>query len=73
MGALSPVSRRELIRRLKELGFEGPFSGGRHEFLVRGQLRLTLPNPHQGEIGKELLIRILRQANISRGEWESGQ
>ena len=70
MGALSPVSRRELIRRLKELGFEGPFAGGRHEFLVRGQLRLTLPNPHQGEIGKDLLSRILRQANVSRDEWE---
>ena len=70
MGALSPVSRRELIRRLKELGFEGPFAGGRHEFLVRGQLRLTLPNPHQSEIGKDLLSRILRQANVSRDEWE---
>ena len=70
MGTLSPISRRELIRRLKGFGFDGPFSGGKHEFLVRGQLRLTLPNPHQGEIGKDLLARILRQANVSREEWE---
>jgi len=41
-----------------------------HEFLVKGELRLVLPNPHAGEIGKELLARILRQANISRAEWE---
>ncbi len=49
MGGLSPVTRRELISRLREFGFDGPFAGGRHEFMVKGQLRLTVPNPHQGE------------------------
>jgi UDP-N-acetylmuramyl pentapeptide synthase len=34
-------------------------------------LRLTIPNPHQGEIGKDLLSRILKQAGISREEWEN--
>jgi predicted RNA binding protein YcfA (HicA-like mRNA interferase family) len=65
-----PVKRRDLIEILKKAGFEGPFVGGRHEFLVKGQLRLILPNPHQGEIGKHLLARILRQARISREDWE---
>jgi hypothetical protein len=37
---------------------------------VKGELRLVIPNPHQGEISKDLLARILRQANISRSEWE---
>ena len=69
MTGLAPITRRALIARLRDLGFEGPFTGGKHEFMVRGQLRLTVPNPHQGEIGKELLIRILRQAGISRDEW----
>jgi len=73
MGSLSPISRRDLIRRLKEFGFTGPHAGGKHEFMVRGQLRLTLPNPHQGEIGKDLLARILRQAGISRDDWERGE
>jgi predicted RNA binding protein YcfA (HicA-like mRNA interferase family) len=65
-----PVKRRDLIKALKAAGFEGPFTGGRHEFLVKGQLRLILPNPHQGEISKDLLARILRQANLTREEWE---
>ena len=30
-----------------------------------------IPNPHQGDIGKELLARILRQAKISKDEWEN--
>jgi hypothetical protein len=38
--------------------------------MVKGHLRLVMPNPHAGEISKELLIRILRQAKISREEWE---
>jgi len=38
--------------------------------MVKGNLRLTLPNPHQGEISKDLLTRILKQAGISRSKWE---
>ena len=53
MSKLSPVSRRELIKRLLSLGFDGPFSGGRHEFLVRNNRRLILPNPHRGEVSPD--------------------
>lgn len=70
MPPFAPIKRRELIQALKRAGFEGPFAGGRHEFLVKGNLRLVLPNPHQGEIGKDLLARILKQAKINRDEWE---
>jgi len=65
MGRLVPVSRREFVRRLKRLGFEGPFSGGRHEFMLRGDTRLILPNPHRQDIGVQLLVRLLQQANLS--------
>jgi predicted RNA binding protein YcfA (HicA-like mRNA interferase family) len=70
MPTFGPIKRNELIKVLKGVGFEGPFAGGKHEFLVKGELRLILPNPHQGEISKGLLIRILKQANISRKDWE---
>lgn len=66
-----PTSRRELIRRLKLLGFSGPYSGGRHEFMLRRERRLTLPNPHRTEISTDLLARILRQAGVTRQEWDS--
>lgn len=71
MSRLRPVSRRELIQRLQQLGFDGPYVGGRHEFMLRGTRRLIVPNPHRGDISVDLLGRILRQAGVSRDEWES--
>ena len=69
MPKLSPVSRRKLIQRLHELGFEGPFAGGKHPQMKRGNLTLIIPNEHEGEIGPGFLIRLLRQAGVSREEW----
>lgn len=37
--------------------------------MTRADLVLTIPNPHHGDIGVELLKRILRQASISQKEW----
>ena len=65
-----PISRSGLIRALRALGFEGPFSGGKHQFMVRDDVVLTIPNPHGRDIGVGLLARVLRQAGISRAEWE---
>ena len=69
MSKLSPVSWREFVERLRELGFEGPYAGGRHPQMRRGDLTLILPNPHEGDIRVGLLRRMLRQAGISRKEW----
>ena len=55
MPAFGPMKRRELIACLAQLGFTGPFSGGKHQFMVRGDVTIRVPNPHQGDIGKELL------------------
>ena len=59
MPRLTPVSRRELIRRLIELGFDGPYAGGRHEFLVRDDVCLILPNPHRDDIGVGLTLHFM--------------
>jgi len=67
----APIPRRKLIRALRSLGFEGPLSGGRHEFMVRNDVVVTIPNPHREDIGVGLLARILRQAGVGREEWES--
>jgi predicted RNA binding protein YcfA (HicA-like mRNA interferase family) len=58
-----------LVQRLRGLGFEGPYAGGRHPQMRRGDLTLIMPNPHEGDIGVGLLLRILRQADVSRDEW----
>ena len=69
MPRLAPISWRELVRGLKRFGFEGPYQGGRHPYLVKGDLVLTVPNPHRGDISLDLLSRILRQAGITRDQW----
>lgn len=70
MPPFRPIKRMDLIRHLRQAGFEGPYSGGKHQFMVKGDITIRVPNPHQADIGLELLARVLRQANISRDEWE---
>jgi len=72
MPPFGPIHRRAPIRSLKQVGFSGPYTGSKHEFMVResDRLRLFIPNPHKGEISRPLLNELLRQAGISREEWE---
>lgn len=65
--------RQVLIRRFRALGFDGPHGGGKHPFMRRGSLTVTIPNKHKGdEIKRHLLKEILKQAGISEREWRSG-
>ena len=68
-GRLPPVTRRELIRRLRRFGWEGPYQGRRHSYMVKGQQKLQIPNSHPGNIGVDLLRRILTRAGIPRSDW----
>jgi predicted RNA binding protein YcfA (HicA-like mRNA interferase family) len=70
MPPFGPISRRKLIAALRDAGFAGPFIGSDHEIMVRGETRIRIPNPHRGDISRNLLAEILRQAGISRQEWE---
>lgn len=70
MPPFGPVSRRRLVAGLREVGFDGPYSGGRHQFMVRGGTTVRLPNPHAGSVGRDLLARLLRQAGVAREDWE---
>ncbi len=69
MAELSPVSWADLVRRLRKLGFDGPYQGGKHPYMIRGNLVLTIPNPHRREIGAPLLSRILKRAGVTKEEW----
>jgi len=70
MPTLGPIKRKDLIYFLRQAGFSGPYSGGKHEFMLKGHWRVRIPNPHRGDIGKNLLFRILREAGIDKEEWE---
>lgn len=70
MAKISPVSWKALVKKLKKIGFEGPYPGGKHPYMIKGDIVLTLPNPHKKEIGIDLLMRILKQADIDKEKWQ---
>ena len=66
----STITRKELIRKFRALGYEGPFSGGKHQFMIKGRKKIHIPNPHgSDEIHISLIKEILRQAGINIQEW----
>jgi hypothetical protein len=65
-----PVSRRELIRKFKTMGWDGPYSGGKHSFLCKGSMNVRVPNPHGADIDWSLTKRILQQAGIAVEDWD---
>ncbi|HPI19941.1 MAG TPA: type II toxin-antitoxin system HicA family toxin [Candidatus Kapabacteria bacterium] len=70
MPPIKPLSRKELIYYLRKYGFEGPYSGGKHQFMLNGDSTLRIPNPHDVDIDRVFLIKILKQAGIEKSEWE---
>lgn len=71
MPQLGPIKRRDLIRSLRRLGFSSPFVGGKHQFMERGAVTLTLPNVYEADISVRLLKRILREGQITNEEWNA--
>ena len=66
---LTPIKRRELIKRLRWLGWEGPFPGGSHHYMKKQAH--TIPIPSYAEIDSGKLREMLQEFNISREEWLS--
>ena len=44
MSQWQPCKRRDFIKRLRQLGFDGPYSGARHQFMVYEHHRLVIPS-----------------------------
>ena len=44
MSQWSPCKRNDFVRRLRQLGFTGLYSGAKHQFMVYEQHRLTIPS-----------------------------
>jgi predicted RNA binding protein YcfA (HicA-like mRNA interferase family) len=69
MPKITPISQRKLIIKLKKFGFSGPYQEGKHPYMVKEEISITIPNPHKADISKNLLSEILRQAGISPNKW----
>ena len=58
MSRWTPCKRADFVRRVHKLGFEGPFSGARHQFMVFQQHRLTIPSNAEYSVPQlRMLIR----------------
>jgi len=74
MSRWAPCKRRDFISRLRKLGFKGPFCGTRHEFIVYGERRLSLPSNPEYSVSQLRMMLEEVEKIISREigfkEWE---
>jgi predicted RNA binding protein YcfA (HicA-like mRNA interferase family) len=71
MAKLTPLKPGDVIRKLRKLGFIGPFPGGKHSRMVHPQTGQIIPIPvHQGrDVSVGLIREIIRELGISREDW----
>jgi hypothetical protein len=70
----TPCKRRDFVRALLALGFEGPYSGARHQFLVYGAHRIAIPsNPEYSVPQLRFMLREVGSIlgrEITGEEWQ---
>ena len=75
MSQFSPCKRNEFIRRLRRLGFDGPYSGSKHHFMIIGQHRLTVPSNAEFSVPQlKMMLHETAQIigrDISAEEWNN--
>jgi hypothetical protein len=71
---MNPCKRRIFIKKLRKLGFDVPYSGAKHEFMIYGNYRLAIPSNNEFSITqlKFMLAEIqeIIDKSISSEEWE---
>jgi hypothetical protein len=60
-----PCKRRGFIKKLRKLGFDGPFAGTRHHFMIYGENRLAIPSHKEYSIPQ--LRMMLREVELTLG------
>ena len=75
MAGWRPLKRRDSIRKLHALGFDGPFSGTRHQFMIFSGHRQTVPSNAEFSVPQvRMLVRQIETIlgrSVSLDEWES--
>ncbi|KAF5411849.1 MAG: hypothetical protein C5S43_02775 [Candidatus Methanocomedens sp.] len=74
MSPWKPCKRRDFIKKLRKLGFKGPYSGTRHQFIVIENHRLAIPSNAEYSMPQlRIMIREVEEIlnrNINLNEWE---
>ena len=72
MSRWMPCKRSDFIRKLR-LGFDGPFTGTRHQFMVLPQKRLAIPSNAEYPVPQlRMMIREIEAMvgrEINSNEW----
>jgi predicted RNA binding protein YcfA (HicA-like mRNA interferase family) len=74
MSRWNPCKHSDFIRRLRKIGFEGLYSGSKHQFMIFQQYRLTIPS--NAEYSTSQLRMMLREVEeiierkITIEEWD---
>lgn len=63
MGGWRPIKRRDFVRKLRGLGFDGPISGTKHQFLIFGRHHQTIPSNAEFSVPQ---LRMLLHAKSGR-------
>ncbi len=71
MPRLNPLRPREVIEKLRALGYDGPYPGGRHSRMVHPDTGRIIPVPVHGgkDVSVGLLRAIIREAGVTVEEW----
>jgi hypothetical protein len=75
MSQWTPCKRRDFIRRLRKIGFDGPYSGTRHQFMILGQHRLAIFTNSEFSVPQlRMMVREVQQIvgrDIHPDEWNN--
>lgn len=75
MSRWQPCKRRDFIKRLRQLGFDGPYSGTRHQFMVYEHHRLAIPSNTEYSVPQLRMMLNETQAILGRSvdakEWNN--
>lgn len=64
MPPFGAIKRRDLIHALRQLGFDGPFPGGNHQYMSKAQLKVSIPNPEERQYQQARLLALTLRAAI---------
>jgi hypothetical protein len=74
MAGWRPLKRRDFVRKLRSLGFAGPYSGTRHQFMTFGSYRQTIPTNVEYSVPQiRMLVRQVEEIierHVTLEEWE---
>jgi len=70
-----PCKRRDFIKKVRRLGFEGPYSGTRHQFMVFENHRLSIPSNAEYSVPQLRMmlqeVEAILDRSVTPDEWNS--